>query len=71
MNKPVPVFLVDDDRDLLRATGQTLELAGFDVRLFTSASTALSELDDTFEGVVVSMGFRCSTASGTSTASCR
>ena len=26
-----PVFLVDDDPDLLRATAQTLELAAFDV----------------------------------------
>ena len=54
MTKPVPVYLVDDDRDLLRATGQTLELAGFDVSLFTSAGEALAALDASFEGVVVS-----------------
>ncbi|MFB9948490.1 sigma-54-dependent transcriptional regulator [Rhizobium puerariae] len=49
-----PVFLIDDDRDLLRATGQTLELAGFDVSLFASAAEALARLDAAFEGVVVS-----------------
>ncbi|MGK6314195.1 sigma-54-dependent transcriptional regulator [Neorhizobium sp. DT-125] len=50
----IPVLLVDDDKDLLRATGQTLELAGLDVSLFTSAAQALAELDGSFEGVVVS-----------------
>lgn len=54
MNKAVPAFLVDDDKDLLRATGQTLELAGFEVTLFTSATNALAKLDPGFEGVVVS-----------------
>ncbi|TCL71274.1 sigma-54 dependent transcriptional regulator [Rhizobium sp. BK251] len=54
MNKGVPAFLVDDDKDLLRATGQTLELAGFEVTLFTSATNALAKLDAGFEGVVVS-----------------
>jgi two-component system C4-dicarboxylate transport response regulator DctD len=48
-----PVFLIDDDRDLLRATGQTLSLAGFDVRPFSSAGEALAQLDETFSGVVV------------------
>lgn len=49
----VPVFLIDDDKDLLRATGQTLSLAGFDVRPFSSGSEALAQLDNTFPGVVV------------------
>jgi two-component system, NtrC family, C4-dicarboxylate transport response regulator DctD len=50
----VPVFLIDDDKDLLRATGQTLSLAGFDVRSFPSGSEALAQLDRNFAGVVVS-----------------
>jgi two-component system C4-dicarboxylate transport response regulator DctD len=54
MNKAAPVILVDDDKDLLRATGQTLDLAGFDVTLCTSAMEALGKLDRTFPGVLVS-----------------
>lgn len=54
MNKAAPVILVDDDKDLLRATGQTLDLAGFDVTLCTSAMEALGKLDRTFSGVLVS-----------------
>jgi two-component system, NtrC family, C4-dicarboxylate transport response regulator DctD len=50
----VPVFLIDDDKDLLRATGQTLSLAGFQVRPFSSGNEALAQLDETFPGVVVS-----------------
>ena len=49
-----PVLLVDDDRQLLRATAQTLELAGFDVSPFGSAAEALTALDMNFTGVVVS-----------------
>ncbi|MGE7368150.1 sigma-54-dependent transcriptional regulator [Neorhizobium sp. NPDC001467] len=54
MNGATPVFLIDDDADLLRATGQTLELAGFDASLFASATEALSRLDAGFAGVIVS-----------------
>ncbi len=50
----VPVFLIDDDKDLLRATSQTLGIAGYDVRPFSSAAEALSQLDGDFAGVVVS-----------------
>lgn len=50
----IPVFLIDDDKDLLKATKQTLELAGFDVSTFSAASEALSLLDAGFPGVVVS-----------------
>lgn len=49
-----PVFLVDDDRQLLRATAQTLELAGFDVSPLGAATEALGMLDRDFAGVVVS-----------------
>ncbi|MDL2410140.1 sigma-54 dependent transcriptional regulator [Rhizobium calliandrae] len=49
-----PVFLIDDDKDLLKATKQTLELAGFSVSAFPSAVDALGALDAGFAGVVVS-----------------
>ncbi|TIU83251.1 MAG: Fis family transcriptional regulator, partial [Mesorhizobium sp.] len=39
-----PVILIDDDRDLLRATAQTLELAGFSVLAFSVAAEALARL---------------------------
>jgi len=51
---PAPVILIDDDSDLLKATKQTLELAGFDVLAFAVAKEALATLDRTFAGVVVS-----------------
>lgn len=50
----MPVLLVDDDRQLLHATAQTLELAGFDVTPFGAATDALARIDRTFAGVVVS-----------------
>lgn len=49
-----PVVLIDDDRDLLKATVQTLELAGFSVSAFAVAAEALAGLDAGFAGVVVS-----------------
>lgn len=48
------VILVDDDKDLRRATAQTLELAGFDVQAFGRAREALAALPEDFAGVVVS-----------------
>lgn len=54
MTEAVPVFLIDDDKDLLKATAQTLSLAGFDVRSFSTGIEALSQLGDGFPGVVVS-----------------
>ena len=54
MSKSSPVFLIDDDKDLLRATKQTLELAGFGVSAFSGASEALHALRTDFAGVVVS-----------------
>lgn len=53
-NDPLSVVLLDDDRDLLKATQQTLELAGFQVRAFTAAADALAVLDRHFNGIVVS-----------------
>jgi two-component system, NtrC family, C4-dicarboxylate transport response regulator DctD len=48
------IFLIDDDRDLLKATKQTLELAGFSVSAFSAAAEALGALDAGLVGVVVS-----------------
>lgn len=49
-----PVLLIDDDRQLLHATAQTLELAGFDATPLGAAAEALGRLDRDFAGVVVS-----------------
>ena len=54
MNATTSLLLVDDDRDLLKATAQTLDLAGFSVTSRTSALEALSSLDRDYAGVVVS-----------------
>lgn len=53
-NGAAPVILIDDDSDLLKATAQTLELAGFAVSAFAVAAEALARLDAGFPGVVVS-----------------
>ena len=53
-NGAAPVILIDDDSDLLKATAQTLELAGFSVSAFAVAAEALAGLDAGFPGVVVS-----------------
>ncbi|OLP58642.1 Fis family transcriptional regulator [Xaviernesmea oryzae] len=50
----LPVILVDDDADLLRATLQTLDLAGFSVTACACAEDALAALPADFPGVVVS-----------------
>ena len=49
-----PVLLIDDDRQLLRATAQTLELADFAVTPLGSATEALPRIEADFPGVVVS-----------------
>ena len=54
MTGPSPIILIDDDRALLRATSQTLELAGFVVSAFESPIEALAVIDADFPGVVVS-----------------
>jgi len=48
------VALIDDDADFRAATAQTLELAGFAVSQFASATAALQTLDAGFEGAVIS-----------------
>src|SRR5690606_14310656 len=49
----IAVF-IDDDPDVRAANAQTLELAGFDVRVFDGAEAALAQLDENFTGVVIS-----------------
>lgn len=51
---PGPVILVDDDKDFLDAQVQALELAGFVVQAFLSATEAIHHITREFEGVVVS-----------------
>ncbi|ANK92537.1 MULTISPECIES: sigma-54-dependent transcriptional regulator [Rhizobium] len=53
MDMGIPVALIDDDRDLRRATAQTLELAGFSVSAYDGAKAALDELPADFAGPVV------------------
>ncbi|MCV9962234.1 sigma-54 dependent transcriptional regulator [Pararhizobium sp. BT-229] len=53
MDPLIPVALIDDDKELRRATAQTLELAGFAVSAFGSAKAALAELSADFPGAVV------------------
>ncbi|WP_409558685.1 sigma-54-dependent transcriptional regulator [Brucella pseudogrignonensis] len=49
----IPVILVDDDKELRRATRQTLELTGYDVHDFGSATEALPAITAAFEGVII------------------
>jgi len=53
MNQP-PIFFIDDEQDLRLANEQTLQLAGFDVRLFEKAEEALPLLSRDWPGVVIS-----------------
>ncbi|SCB57228.1 two-component system, NtrC family, C4-dicarboxylate transport response regulator DctD [Rhizobium aethiopicum] len=53
MATPMPVALIDDDKDLRRATAQTLELAGFSVSAYEGAKAALADLPADFAGPVV------------------
>ncbi|NKL09278.1 response regulator [Rhizobium leguminosarum bv. viciae] len=53
MSTLMPVALIDDDKDLRRATAQTLELAGFSVSAYDGAKAALADLPADFAGPVV------------------
>ncbi|RFB91847.1 Fis family transcriptional regulator [Rhizobium leguminosarum bv. trifolii] len=53
MTTVMPVALIDDDKDLRRATAQTLELAGFSVSAYDGAKAALADLPADFAGPVV------------------
>ncbi|WP_229658172.1 sigma-54-dependent transcriptional regulator [Blastomonas marina] len=50
----IPVYLVEDEAELARATQQALELEGATVRRFARADQAIDAIDGEFGGVVVS-----------------
>ena len=54
MSDIAQVMLVEDDTDLRLATTETLELAGFQVRSFETATAALGMLHPDFPGVILS-----------------
>lgn len=52
--RPRTVLLVDDDEEIRHSTAQSLELAGFAVREFSSAEAALDYVTPGLHGIVVS-----------------
>ncbi|MGO3742063.1 sigma-54-dependent transcriptional regulator [Kerstersia sp.] len=48
------IAFIDDDPDLLAATTQSLELAGFEVAAFQSAQQALDQLPPDYPGAIIS-----------------
>ncbi len=54
MNGVPQVLVVDDDRDILAALAQNLELAGYLTECHTAAGPALAELGADFAGIVLS-----------------
>ncbi|MES9968573.1 MAG: response regulator, partial [Candidatus Thiodiazotropha sp.] len=48
------VYFIDDEVDLRLANEQTLELAGFDVKVFEKAEDVLKLIDDQTSGIVIS-----------------
>lgn len=48
------VLFVDDDEDLRRASAQTLSLAGYNVQVADGGAAAMREVEDGFDGVIVS-----------------
>jgi two-component system C4-dicarboxylate transport response regulator DctD len=54
MTAPGPVFLIDDEKHIRVACAQMLELAGYEVRAFTSPTQALPLLTTDWSGVVIS-----------------
>jgi len=49
----LPIILVDDEKHIRLAAGQTLELGGYDVGVLERAEPVLAQLDETWPGVVV------------------
>lgn len=47
------VIFVDDEADVRKAIGQTLELAGYSIQTYASAEEALPHIDSNFRGVVL------------------
>jgi len=54
MTREIDVLLVDDDEEVRRAYGQTLELDGLAVLPLGDSAAALKQLSRSFEGVIVS-----------------
>ena len=54
MSAPGPVFLIDDEKHIRVAGAQMLELAGYEVRAFSSPVEALPLLNPDWSGVVIS-----------------
>lgn len=54
MTPPLHIAFIDDDPDLLAATVQSLELAGFEVTAFNNAQEALEQLPPDYPGAVIS-----------------
>ncbi len=52
--KPLPVLIVEDDRDLREALTDTLQLAGYEVRVAADGGAALKVLESEAVGLVVS-----------------
>ncbi|MGR5063212.1 sigma-54-dependent transcriptional regulator [Photobacterium sp. DNB22_13_2] len=49
-----PVIFIDDEKSIRHALGQTLELEDYDVALFASAKSALEQITNQFQGVIIS-----------------
>ncbi len=50
----LPIYLIEDDEDVRRGCEQTIQLAGFTVRSFTSAESAITAIKNASPAVVVS-----------------
>nr|WP_269809305.1 sigma-54-dependent Fis family transcriptional regulator [Enterovibrio nigricans] len=48
------IWIIDDERSIRDSLSQTLDIEGFIPTAFSSAKDALTKLDSTFEGVIVS-----------------
>lgn len=54
MNKePTSIIFIDDEEDIRLANQQTLELANFSVKTYSSAKMALAKIDEHFMGVII------------------
>jgi len=51
--KHIDIFFIDDEEDLRLANEQTLELAGYTVKLFENAEQALIQITSQWPGVVI------------------
>ncbi len=48
------IWIIDDERSIRDALSQTLDIEGFQARAFASVKEALSQLNNAFEGVIIS-----------------